>query len=579
VRAPADATAGLRLEAQPLLGIGIGLRARWLAPPGTAILGLRGIWAGTMLPGFQRQIGFEDGTGFRPLVATNESSLPTPVAAALPFPAPSVELRLICTEKTVANCQIPPPAWALLREVTITVADPDPPVARVGGPLVAPGWHRGPVALGLGGDDAGAGVERLTAEVDGAQVALAPQPCAAATIEGARRATAMRPCQATGSATVAVDTDGLPDGTDALRGCAVDFAGNVGCAPDVPVRIDNSAPSVAFAATQAGRVAATVFDPYSGPASGSLAMRPPNSDAWIDLPTEFRPDGPGKATLVAALPQLREGAYVFRAAAADGVGNAGAAELRVAGAPATIRATVAAAGEEHVSAAGAPGGRATRLLIRLESGGSRAGRRAAGATLTVPFGTAAIVRGRLVERGAGGAVSNRTLRVITRPSGGGRPASAIRPVTTDAHGRFALRLPPGPSRSVVVAFPGAADLAPSRSRALALRVRAGVSLAASPRKLRTGETVHLVGQVRRGGARIPGRGKLVAIQYLDRESRRWRPALVIRTGASGRFHADYRFRYITGTARIRLRATALPEAGWPYAAGSSPPVTVNVHGG
>ena len=48
---------------------------------------------------------------------------------------------------------------------------------------------------------------------------------------------------------------------------------------------------------------------------------------------------------------------------------------------------------------------------------------------------------------------------------------------------------------------------------------------------------------------------------------------------NGHFHADYRFRYITGAARIRLRATALPEAGWPFAAGSSPPVTVEVHGG
>ena len=59
---------------------------------------------------------------------------------------------------------------------------------------------------------------------------------------------------------------------------------------------------------------------------------------------------------------------------------------------------------------------------------------------------------------------------------------------------------------------------------------------------------------------------------------RWRPALVVRTGASGRFHAGYRFRYVSGAARIRLPATALPEADWPYASGSSAPVTVTVHG-
>ena len=34
----------------------------------------------------------------------------------------------------------------------------------------------------------------------------------------------------------------------------------------------------------------------------------------------------------------------------------------------------------------------------------------------------------------------------------------------------------------------------------------------------------------------------------------------------------------TGAARIRLRATALAEERWPYAPGSSAPVTVTVHG-
>ena len=82
-----------------------------------------------------------------------------------------------------------------------------------------------------------------------------------------------------------------------------------------------------------------------------------------------------------------------------------------------------------------------------------------------------------------------------------------------------------------------------------------------------------------GPARIPARGKLVAIQYFERASGRWRPALVVRTDARGRFDLRYRFRYVTGVARIRLRATALPEAGWPYAAGSSTPVTVEVRGG
>ena len=59
---------------------------------------------------------------------------------------------------------------------------------------------------------------------------------------------------------------------------------------------------------------------------------------------------------------------------------------------------------------------------------------------------------------------------------------------------------------------------------------------------------------------------------------RWRPVLVTRTDHVGRFRAHYRFRYIAGTASIRLRATALAEERWPYAPGSSRPVTVRVSG-
>ena len=80
------------------------------------------------------------------------------------------------------------------------------------------------------------------------------------------------------------------------------------------------------------------------------------------------------------------------------------------------------------------------------------------------------------------------------------------------------------------------------------------------------------------GAPIPRRGKLVAIQYLEAATGRWRPVLVTRSDHGGRFRARYRFRYVSGLARIRLRAVALAEERWPYAPGTSPPVTVRVTG-
>jgi hypothetical protein len=109
-------------------------------------------------------------------------------------------------------------------------------------------------------------------------------------------------------------------------------------------------------------------------------------------------------------------------------------------------------------------------------------------------------------------------------------------------------------------------------------VRSGISLSAAPRTLRTGQAVRLGGRVRSRGAAVPRRGKLVAIQYLEAATHRWRPVLVTRTDHDGRFRAHYRFRYVSAAASIRLRATALAEERWPYAPGSSPPVTVRVSG-
>ena len=100
----------------------------------------------------------------------------------------------------------------------------------------------------------------------------------------------------------------------------------------------------------------------------------------------------------------------------------------------------------------------------------------------------------------------------------------------------------------------------------------------APQALRTGEAVRFSGRVRTLGAPLPRRGKLVAIQYYESAAKRWRPVLVTRTDHSGRFHARYRFRYISGSARIRLRAAALAEERWPYAPGASRPVTVRVTG-
>lgn len=341
-------------------------------------------------------------------------------------------------------------------------------------------------------------------------------------------------------------------------------------AVEIPLRFDDVAPGLAFAASDGveipDRIRAAVTDAHSGPASGAVFYRRLDAAEWIDLPTRVEPGGEGM-TLIARTPDLAPGTYVFRAEAADRAGNTAATTLRADGTEMAIRKAPPPVAPRRAL----PAKTRTRLFARLRGGRGR------GDALTIPFGAPALLTGRLT-RADGAGIGGRELRVVARPSRGALAETARSTVLTGERGGFELRLGPGPSRRITVAFGGDGGLEPARRPSLDLRVRSGVSLRAAPVSLRTGEAVRLSGRVRTRGAPVPRRGKLVAIHYLEAATRRWRPVLVTRTDHGGRFRARYRFRYVLGSASIRLRATALAEERWPYAPGSSRPVTVRVRG-
>jgi len=352
-----------------------------------------------------------------------------------------------------------------------------------------------------------------------------------------------------------------------------DEAGNdaPSSAVEVPLRFDDVAPGIAFAPGESTdlpeQIRADVVDLHSGPASGSISYRRLNAADWIELPTRMQADGGGKANLVARTPDLAPGTYVFRADVLDAAGNPASTTLRADGSEMAIRRVPPPVAAKRAL----PPRTRTRLFARLRGGHGR------GDALTVPFGAPALLSGRLV-RADGAGVGGRELRVAARPSRGALGETARTNVVTGERGGFELRLGPGPSRRVTVSFGGDGGLEPARRPSLELRVRSGVSLRAAPTALRTGDVVRLSGRVRTRGAPVPRRGKLVAIQYLEEATGRWRPVLVTRTDHGGRFRARYRFRYVSGAASIRLRATALAEERWPYAPGSSRPVTLLVRG-
>lgn len=345
-----------------------------------------------------------------------------------------------------------------------------------------------------------------------------------------------------------------------------DEAGNEdpSAAAMLPLRFDDVPPGVAFVANDAEGVpdplVAEVADAHSGPAAGAIFYRRLGQERWTGLPTRLTAgDEPGAARLIAPPPDLAPGVYAFRAEAIDAAGNATTTTRRADGTAMAVR--VAAPVEESR--------RRSRLFARLRGEGR------SGEAISVGFGAAAALRGRLTGPGGTG-LADRQLRVAIRPSRGALGRTVRATLRTGERGGFELRLGPGPSRRLRVAFPGDRRFEPARRAPLELRVRAGVTLRAAPSSLRTGEAVRLRGRVRSRGAALPRRGKLVAIEYLEEATGRWRPVLVTRSDRRGRFRARYRFRYVRGSAAIRLRATALPEERWPYAPGSSVPVTVNV---
>jgi len=105
-----------------------------------------------------------------------------------------------------------------------------------------------------------------------------------------------------------------------------------------------------------------------------------------------------------------------------------------------------------------------------------------------------------------------------------------------------------------------------------LATRASISMRASRRSAGPGGRVKFKGRLK--GGRIPRRGVLVSLQGHQRGFG-WRTFRTVRA-KHGTFKGSYRFVRAAPGSAVRFRATVRQQAGYPWAAGRSRPVTVRI---
>jgi hypothetical protein len=173
-----------------------------------------------------------------------------------------------------------------------------------------------------------------------------------------------------------------------------------------------------------------------------------------------------------------------------------------------------------------------------------------------------MLAGRLTDR-SGQPVRGATICVLSRVRRHGAPVKIAVTEPTDADGRYAVELPPGPNREIFVHHAHGAEVLSRHGLAVRSRVRPTLTVRA-PRRARRGDALRFRG-------RIPGpacAGRLVEVQA-RLVKRRWQVFRTGRTDGRCRFAIRYRLRATTRPTRYRFRARVRRQPGYPYQPGRS----------
>jgi hypothetical protein len=440
------------------------------------------------------------------------------------------------------GCPASDRARSWVRELRLTLIDAAEPDLAVAGGLLAVGWRHGSERLEVSAGDAGSGVRRLEVTVNSRRVEpTRTLPCA--TVRGSTAVLRVAPCPRRAAGDTTLDTTKAPfrDGANTVVACAIDFGrdGNRACARR-RVAVDNSAPELAFENRQDPEdpelIRVRARDGASGVATGRIAYRRKGSSKWhavrtrvVDGWLEGRVDSSSEP----------KGSYRFRASATDRAGNTGLTTRRADGTTMVLRFPLRE--RSRVSARARP--------HRVAAYGSRPR-----------------VAGRL--RGPEGRpLAGEEVNLLQRFAPGSARRRSVAHARTDRSGRYTVRLPRGPSRTVSVRYEGSLRYLPAAARSVRVGVRGRARLTRIPRRVRAGARARFAGSIGHLGVRM-GPGKLVELQVREPGTGHFRTVKqAFRTDGRGRWRTSYGFgRFYTAPTRFQFRLRVPPESGWPYRA-------------
>ena len=180
------------------------------------------------------------------------------------------------------------------------------------------------------------------------------------------------------------------------------------------------------------------------------------------------------------------------------------------------------------------------------------------------------IAGQLRSR-AGSPLADADVQILERSSVS--PEHLLATIRTDQHGRWIYLTRANTTSIVRVLHPGTSTTLPSQ-REVKILVPASSTIRVLPRRLLNGQAVTFRGTLR--ARPIPAVGKLVELQVVL--SGRWQTFQTVRSDARGSWAVRYRFRRSCGLTRYRFRARLPAEAGYPFEAGKTRPIVVQVRG-